>query len=56
MTLDELFALSKVPTPIELSQEDLTRLFWKHRGLLKSQGRDQRFWDATNKNLRLAYE
>ncbi|OIP40068.1 MAG: hypothetical protein AUK47_09020 [Deltaproteobacteria bacterium CG2_30_63_29] len=56
MTLDELFALSKVPTPIELSQEDLTRLYWKHRGLLKSQGRDQRFWDATNKNLRLAYE
>lgn len=56
MTLDELLALSRPPDTIELSREELTRFFWRHKGTLKTSERDRRFWSATNQNLTLAYE
>ena len=56
MKLDELLAQQEPPEQIDLSQEDLVRLFWKYRGLLKNQERDQGFWAATNQNLKSAYE
>lgn len=56
MTLDELLRASAPPEDITLSPADLRRLYWKHRGLLKDAERDHAYWEATNQNLKRAYE
>jgi len=56
MTLDELLALDEPPETLDLSDGDLRRLYWKYRGLLKDQERDQAYWAATNENLTYAYK
>lgn len=56
MTLDELFRAPSPPDEITLSQADLRRLYWKHRGLQKDAERDHAYWEATNQNLKKAYE
>ena len=56
MNLEELLSSGTVPTKEDITEEDLTRLFRKYRGLQKKQERDQAFWSATNENLRIAYE
>lgn len=56
MTLDELLALDQPPEDFDLSKADLKRLYWKFRGLLKDQERDEAYWAATNENLAQAYE
>lgn len=56
MKLDELLKSKAPPDRIELAPDDLRRLYWKHRGLLKDQERDHAYWEATNANLKRAYE
>ena len=55
LTLDTLLNLESAPPKIELQPHELERWFWKYRGLQKNQERSRAFWDATNKNLALAY-
>jgi sigma-B regulation protein RsbU (phosphoserine phosphatase) len=56
MTLEELLASDEPPSKEALSEEDFVRLVRKYRGLLKERDRDEAFWEATNDNLRIAYE
>ena len=56
MSLEDLLGSKKTPKKDEISDEDLHRLFMKHKGLLKERERDKAFWAATNENLKLAYE
>ncbi len=56
MSLKDLLGSKKTPEKDEISDEDLHRLFMKHKGLLKERERDKAFWAATNENLKLAYE
>lgn len=55
ISLDELLAMEAPPADLELAQKDLKRLYWKYRGLLKDQQRDQAYWAATNDNLTQAF-
>ena len=55
MTLEELLELSSPPPGLELSREELTRFFWKYKGLVKQWERAQSFWATTNDNLKGAY-
>jgi sigma-B regulation protein RsbU (phosphoserine phosphatase) len=56
MNLEELLESGTVPKKKDITDEDLTKLFRKYRGLQKKQERDQAFWAATNENLKIAYE
>lgn len=56
MTLDEVLLSSDPARMRELSPDDLTRLFWKMKGLRKQVERDGAFWSSTNQNLKTAYE
>lgn len=56
MTLDEILAGNDPKRLTELNPKELERLFWKHKGLCKHLVRDTEFWQATNDNLKLAYE
>lgn len=56
MNLDELLALGRPPEPIDLSDEELVKFFWKYKGLLKKWDRANAYWATTNQNLRVAYE
>lgn len=56
MTLDEILQGDDPDGLAELSREELRRLFWKFKGLGKQVERDKAFWQATNDNLRAAYE
>lgn len=56
MTLDEILSGTDPSRMSELSPKELERLFWKHKGLRKQSERDTSFWQATNDNLKLAYE
>lgn len=56
MNLEELLALERPPEDLQVSSGDLKKWFWQHRGMLKSQERNEAFWNATNMNLKTAYE
>ena len=56
MTLEEILAQDDPSLVTQLSAADLTRFFWKWKGLQKQYGRDTAFYLATNENLKLAYE
>ncbi len=56
MTLDEILQGDDPGRLAELPPEELVRVFWKFKGLLKRVERDTAFWQATNDNLRTAYE
>lgn len=56
MTLEEILAQDDPSLMTQLSSADLTRLFWKWKGLKKQYTRDTDFYVATNENLKLAYE
>jgi sigma-B regulation protein RsbU (phosphoserine phosphatase) len=56
MTLDEILEGTDPERLAEVSRADLVRMFWKYKGLLKQVERDTSFWQATNDNLRAAYE
>jgi len=53
---DDILKSNIHPKIDELTNEDLSRLFKKYKGLLKEQERDKVFWASTNENLRIAYE
>lgn len=56
MTLDQIL-LGKDPDALAtLPGDQLRRLFWMYKGLLKQVERDTAYWQATNDNLRAAYE
>jgi sigma-B regulation protein RsbU (phosphoserine phosphatase) len=55
MTVEELLQCGRLPERIQLSEEELSRLVRKYKGLLKQTERDQAFWAATNENLKRAY-
>ena len=55
MNLEELLGSDKQATKRDLSEEDFAKLLRKYKGLLKEQGRDKAFWEATNENLKIAY-
>lgn len=56
MNLDEILQGSDPDRLAELTPEQRRRLFWMYKGLLKQVERDTAFWQATNDNLRTAYE
>lgn len=56
MTIDEILQGSDPDRLGELTPEQRRKLFWKYKGLLKQVERDTAFWQATNDNLRTAYE
>jgi sigma-B regulation protein RsbU (phosphoserine phosphatase) len=56
MTLEELLKSNHPPEKIALSDDDLTKFFWKFKGLTKEWERANAFWSATNENLKIAYE
>ncbi len=56
MDLEELLRSSTPPKIGRMTEEDLHKLFWKYKSLLAEQERNEAFWAATNKNLRIAYE
>ncbi|MEE9376899.1 MAG: PAS domain S-box protein [Candidatus Lokiarchaeia archaeon] len=55
MLFEELFNSKTPPKKDDLTDEDITRLFIKYKGLLKKQERDEAFWIATNENIKRAY-
>jgi sigma-B regulation protein RsbU (phosphoserine phosphatase) len=56
MSLDELLESGTEPSKADITEEELSKLFRKYRGLQKKQERDEAFWAATNENLKIAYE
>lgn len=56
MNLEDVLAQGDPSKLRELSPEDMTRLFWKMKGLRKQVERDGAFWSSTNENLKAAYE
>jgi len=56
MDLEELLRSDTPPKIDRITGEDLHKLFWKCKGLLREQERSEAFWTATNENLRIAYE
>jgi sigma-B regulation protein RsbU (phosphoserine phosphatase) len=56
MSLEKLLKLKSPPKKDKLSDEDISKLFIKYKGLLKERERDKAFWAATNENLKRAYE
>ena len=54
LTLDELLAQNDPSKIEELSKDELHRLFWRFKGQSKGWDRDKAFWQATNKNLKVA--
>lgn len=56
MDLSKLLELRSFPEKADLSAGDLAKLVLKYKGLLKERGRDRAFWEATNDNLKIAYE
>ncbi len=55
MNLEELLNLETSPKKDDLTDEDIARLFFKYKGLLKKLERDEAFWVATNENITIAY-
>ncbi|MCG3260317.1 MAG: GHKL domain-containing protein [Candidatus Heimdallarchaeota archaeon] len=55
MDLDELLNLKTPPKKGDLTDEDIARLFFKYKGLLKKIERDEAFWVATNEHITIAY-
>ncbi len=55
MDFDELLRANTPPTIDRITDEDFHKLFWKYKGLLAELERNEAFWAATNKNLRIAY-
>jgi len=53
--LNELLNLKTPPKKGDLTDEDIARLFFKYKGLLKKQERDEAFWVATNEYITIAY-
>jgi sigma-B regulation protein RsbU (phosphoserine phosphatase) len=56
MELEELLAAPHPPPSPTLDGDDIIRLFWKYRGLLKNQERAEAFWSAHHGNLRRRIE
>jgi len=56
MDLEELLRSDTPPKIGRITDEDLHKLFWKCKGLLKERERNEAFWTSTNENLRIAYE
>ncbi|MHA1829551.1 MAG: two-component system sensor histidine kinase NtrB [Candidatus Heimdallarchaeaceae archaeon] len=55
MNLEELLNLKTPPKKDDLTDEDIARLFFKYKGLLKKLERDEAFWVSTNENMKRAY-
>ncbi len=55
MNLEELLKSNRPPKKDEITDEDLTKLFVKYKGLLKQWERDKAFSAATHENIRIAY-
>jgi len=55
MPLEELLNSKTPPKKNDLTDEDITKLFIKYKGLLKKIERDEAFWIATNENIKIAY-
>ena len=55
MNLGELLRSDRPPKKDEITDEDLTKLFIKYKGLLKQIERDKAFSAATHENIRIAY-
>lgn len=58
MTLDELLKFDNIPEDqkLSLSHEDIVKFFWKYKGLVKKEERNNAFWHSTNENLKFSYE
>lgn len=58
MGLNELLTSQKPPEngKWDLKNQDLTKFFWKYKGLLKEAERNNAFWMSTNDNMKSAYE
>ena len=56
MKLEEVLGQGDPAKLRELSEAELSRLFWKMKGLRKQVERDTAFWSSTNDNLKVAYE
>jgi len=55
MNFEELLKLKISPKKDDLTDDDIARLFFKYKGLLKKLERDEAFWAATNENITRAY-
>ena len=55
MNFEELFKLKIPPKKDDLTDDDIAKLFFKYKGLLKKLERDEAFWVATNENITRAY-
>ena len=56
MNLEELMATDAQPSKDAFSDQEFAKLIRKYKGLLKERERDKAFWEATNENLKIAYE
>ncbi len=55
MDLEELLRSSTPPKIGRMTEEVLHKMFWKCKGFIAEQERNEAFWVATNKSLRMAY-
>lgn len=55
MNLEKLLKSDTAPKKDDLTDDDLTALFMKCKGLLKEQGRDKSFWASISENINIAY-
>ncbi|HQY60862.1 MAG: SpoIIE family protein phosphatase [Myxococcales bacterium] len=56
LTLEDVMSRDDTELLSRISEKELTRLYWKFRGLAKTLERDTAFWSSTNENLKVAYE
>ena len=55
MNLEELLKSNRPPKKDEITDEVITKLFAKYKGLLKQRERDKAFSAATRENIKIAY-
>lgn len=56
--IEKLLSMKKLPDKkeIDITYDDFVKLYWKCKGLLINEKRNNDFWQATNENLSLAYD
>lgn len=56
MDLDDFLSANAPPKEIQLSQKELSQLFWRYKNLQRKFERLSQFWQSTNENLQQAYK
>jgi sigma-B regulation protein RsbU (phosphoserine phosphatase) len=58
MVVDEILSSDQPPEKkdFDISYDEFISIFWKYKGLIKERERNNKFWESTNNNLKMAYE